>query len=402
MKAFVVIGAGYGDEGKGLVTDYLTEKTGSRVVCRFNGGSQAAHTVNRAGYRHIFNTMSSGSLAGADTYLSNQFIVNPYVLFDELVTMSKNRKLPRVYCHPNARVTTIFDMAINNILEMSRGDDRHGSCGLGINETVVRCYESKYKLTVADLYNKDTLVHKLELIKNEWVPHRLRQLGLSHIVEKYHSRTNHILLNDDFQFHAEQLRKICNHVLPVSTTLDHLVEDTVIFEGAQGLGLDQDLGHFPHVTRSYTGLFGAIHAMAYFDVKEIQPVYVTRAYVTRHGAGPLEHEGEIDSLAHFDATNVPNMWQGSLRFAPLDLSILRHMITEDWMRSVDVSRVKILPPQVAITCLDQQNAIFSYDANGHHMCHDDPMKFVRYVEDQVGFKVKLASFGPTANDVANF
>ena len=173
MKAFVVIGAGYGDEGKGLVTDYLTEKTGSRVVCRFNGGSQAAHTVNRAGYRHIFNTMSSGSLAGADTYLSNQFIVNPYVLFDELVTMSKNRKLPRVYCHPNARVTTIFDMAINNILEMSRGDGRHGSCGLGINETVVRCYESKYKLTVADLYNKDTLVHKLELIKNEWVPHRL-------------------------------------------------------------------------------------------------------------------------------------------------------------------------------------------------------------------------------------
>ena len=399
MKAFVVIGAGYGDEGKGLVTDYLTEKTSSRIVCRFNGGSQAAHTVNRAGYRHVFNTLSSGSLAGADTYLSNQFIVNPYVLFDELVTMSKNRKLPRVYCHPNARVTTIFDMAINNILEMSRGDDRHGSCGLGINETVVRCYESKYKLTVADLYNKDTLVHKLELIKNEWVPRRLRQLGLSHIVEKYHDRTNHILLNDDFELHAEQLRKICNHVLPVSTKLNHLVEDIVIFEGAQGLGLDQDLGHFPHVTRSYTGLFGAIHAMGYFDVKEIQPVYVTRAYVTRHGAGPLKHEGEIDSLTHFDATNVPNIWQGSLRFAPLDLSVLRHMITKDWMRHVDASRITILPPQVTITCLDQQDAIFSYDVNGHHMCHDDPMKFVEYVEDQIGFRVKLASFGQTANDV---
>ena len=399
MKAFVVIGAGYGDEGKGLVTDYLTEKTGSRVVCRFNGGSQAAHTVNRAGYRHVFNTMSSGSLAGADTYLSNQFIVNPYVLFDELVTMSKNRKLPRVYCHPNARVTTIFDMVINNILEMSRGDGRHGSCGLGINETVVRCSESKFRLTVADLYNEDILVRKLQIIKNEWVPHRLRQLGLSHIVEMYHYRTNNVLLNDDFEFHAEQLRKICNHILPVSTTLDHLVNDAVIFEGAQGLGLDQDLGHFPHVTRSYTGLFGAIHAMAYFDVKEIQPVYVTRAYVTRHGAGPLEHEGEIDSLAHFDATNVPNTWQGSLRFAPLDLSILRHMITEDWMRSVDASRITILPPQVAISCLDQQDTIFSYDASGHHMCHDDPMKFVRYVEDQVGFKVKLASFGPTANHV---
>jgi hypothetical protein len=78
------------------------------------------------------------------------------------------------------------------------------------------------------------------------------------------------------------------------------------------------------------------------------------------------------------------------------------MITKDWMRSVDASRITILPPQVAISCLDQQDTIFSYDASGHHMCHDDPMKFVRYVEDQVGFKVKLASFGPTANDVTNF
>ena len=346
--------------------------------------------------------MSSGSLAGADTYLSIQFIVNPYVLFDELVTMSKNWKLPRIYCHPSARVTTIFDMAINNILEMSRGDGRHGSCGLGINETVVRCSESEYSLNVADLYHKDALIHKLKLIKNEWVPHRLRQLGLSHIVEMYHYRTNNILLNDDFELHAEQLRKICNHVLPVSTKLNHLVEDTVIFEGAQGLGLDQDLGHFPHVTRSYTGLFGAIHTMGYFDVKEIQPVYVPSAYVTRHGAGPLEHEGEIDSLAHFDATNVPNTWQGSLRFAPLDLSVLRHMITKDWMRSVDASCITILPPQIAISCLDQQDTIFSYDVNGHHMCHADPMKFVQYVEDQIGFRVKLASFGPTANDVTNF
>ena len=113
--------------------------------------------------------MSSGSLAGADTYLSNQFIMNPYVLFDELVTMSKNRKLPRVYCHPNARVTTIFDMVINNILEMLRGDGRHGSCGLGINETVVRCSESKFRLTVADLYNEDILVRKLQIIRyRDW------------------------------------------------------------------------------------------------------------------------------------------------------------------------------------------------------------------------------------------
>jgi len=69
------------------------------------------------------------------------------------------------------------------------------------------------------------------------------------------------------------------------------------------------------------------------------------------------------------------------------------------MRHVDASRITILPPQVAITCLDQQDAIFSYDVNGHHMCHDDPMKFVQYVEDQIGFSVKLASFGQTANDV---
>jgi len=399
MKAYVVIGAGYGDEGKGLIVDRLTRRTKSNIVCRFNGGGQAAHTVQTETDRHVFNTLSAGSFANAETYLSSQFIFNPFLVFDELRRYSKIRRKPVIYCHPDAIVTTIFDIAMNNIIEMSRGDKRHGSCGLGINETVVRSMDSNYRLTVGDLYNKSDLRDKLTRIMTEWVPHRMQILGINDAPPEYHAQTNNVLLNCNIDQQVDAMRSICNMVMPVSTKLSHLVKDTVIFEGAQGLRLDQDLGRFPHITRSYTGVFGALHAMEIFDVTEIQPIYVTRAYLTRHGAGPLRHEGEIASLAHFDATNRPNDWQGALRFAPLDLSDLQHYIVKDWIRTTNQSTITMLPPKLAITCLDQQKTIFSYDTAGVGRTHDDPNEFVRYVQDRLEFEVMLTSFGPTAQDV---
>lgn len=399
MKAFVVIGANYGDEGKGLITDFLARKTRAKIVCRFNGGAQAAHTVQTDEHRHVFHSFSSGSFAGSDTYLSDQFIFNPYVFFDEACELAgKLLPLPRVYCHPNARVTTIFDIAINNILELSRGDDRHGSCGLGINETVERSLNPKYIITIEDLFSVDTLTKKLKLIREEWVPYRLAQLNLNDLGPKYHEKTDNILYNDDYELHVAQLRNCLRFLTPTSTTLRHLVDDVVIFEGAQGLGLDEELGEFPHVTRSKTGVIGANSAFEIFGVTEIQPIYVTRAYVTRHGAGPLPFGGLMKPLDHFDQTNVPNEWQGRLRFAPLHLGELHLMITTDMARAHADCSVKLLPPQLAVTCLDQQSKIGSFSRRANLKIHSSE-EFVKYLEHQLGYDVALTSYGPTAQDV---
>jgi adenylosuccinate synthase len=89
LSGIAVIGAGFGDEGKGLITDALTRKLSSSLVARFNGGAQAGHTVISGENRHVFGHMSAGTFAGANTYLSSNFIVNPLSLAKELAELSK-------------------------------------------------------------------------------------------------------------------------------------------------------------------------------------------------------------------------------------------------------------------------------------------------------------------------
>ncbi len=125
----------------------------------------------------------------------------------------------------------------------------------------------------------------------------------------------------------------------------------MIFEGAQGLALDEYLGEFPYVTRSMTGLPHAITTAVELGVNELTPVYVTRAYSTRHGAGRLMNENhpiQTSGKIPLDSTNVENNWQGRLRFAPLNLSLLRKMISADLQRGTHVAQamgVKLNAPQ---------------------------------------------------------
>jgi len=97
----------------------------------------------------------------------------------------------------------------------------------------------------------------------------------------------------------------------------------VVFEGAQGLLLDQDRGAFPYVTRSHTGIRNALDVAAEAGIDAVDATYVSRAYLTRHGAGPLSRELPGKPYPGIqDSTNVPNEFQGTLRFAHLDLDLL--------------------------------------------------------------------------------
>ena len=141
MNINVVIGAGFGDEGKGLMTDYFASQAknnyGSGLVVRFNGGSQAAHTVvTPEGKRHVFGHFGSGTLVGLPTYLSSFFAVHPILFREELAKLKVLGLTPKVYVDKECIVTTPFDMLINQIAETVRGENRHGSVGFGVNETV--------------------------------------------------------------------------------------------------------------------------------------------------------------------------------------------------------------------------------------------------------------------------
>jgi adenylosuccinate synthase len=344
----VVIGANYGDEGKGLMTDYFASQDPDHsAVVRFNGGAQAGHTVIAPdGRRHVFSHFGSGSFVHCPTYLSQFFIVNPLLFakeYEELHTLGVD---PIVYIDHKAFVTTPYDMFINQTLERQRGTARHGSCGMGINETVTRCLRSTwFAVRAYELLDPNTLFEKLLDLGETWFPARLKEHGIetdSRALDSFAKKREQIM----HQFVSDVSR-----LLAVATiTCEYPKHQRIIFEGAQGLLLDEDrLDQWPHVTRSKTGLFNVLHLAKKFQLDELDVSYVSRTYLTRHGAGPLT--GESD-WSFSDQTNVSNQFQGHLRFAPMDWNQLRNSI------DLDLKRARFFGLKVnanmAMTCLDQE------------------------------------------------
>ncbi|MDD3029903.1 MAG: adenylosuccinate synthetase [Alphaproteobacteria bacterium] len=347
--AKIVIGANFGDEGKGLVTDFLASSYGERtVVVRHNGGAQAGHTVTTPdGKRHVFKHFSSGSFVGAKTLLSRFYACNPILFFREKEALEALGFCPDVFVDPLSPITTPYDMMINQIVEETRGGQRHGSCGLGFGETIERTEGSNYTLSFNDLHSRAFFEKRLREIRNEWAPQRLAALGISRIPEVWAER----LASDGIFDHTVELMEA--FVNAVTSADPGLIEraESVVFEGAQGLLLDQDKGFFPHVTRSSTGIKNAVALAEDYGLTSFDVTYVTRAYATRHGAGPFPHElPEKPYKGIVDRTNVPNDYQGSLRFGWLDLDILAQSIRTDLKNATSACKVS---HGVAVTCLDQ-------------------------------------------------
>lgn len=307
MKARVVIGANFGDEGKGLVTDYLCSQ-GAGMVVRFNGGAQAGHTVvTPYGHRHVFQHFGSGTFLRVPTYLSQFFVCNPLLFLREYEALRLMGLWPIVYAHPTCVVTTFADMIINQRLEDSRGINRHGSVGVGINETINRSEIPELRITVADLWNGVNLEGKLKEICSRYAEFRTG----SPIED----------VDDMVKAFCKFAVEFAGYVHPLG--IAQCRDQNMVFEGAQGLLLDQDnKEYFPHVTRSKTGMHNVRILCDQAGIKEedLEVYYVSRTYLTRHGAGLLP--GETNALKFQDDTNTDHPYQGRLRFAPLDAGLV--------------------------------------------------------------------------------
>jgi adenylosuccinate synthase len=310
MRARAVIGANFGDEGKGLVVDYLCATQGAGMVVRFNGGAQAGHTVvTPHGQRHVFHHVGAGTFCNVPTFLSQFFICNPILLMKELDELAALGYRPEIYAHPKCMVTTFADMLINQRREDARGEKRHGSVGVGINETINRT-QAGIEITMADLWNGIDVRPRL-----------------SEICDKYaRFRTGKPIENSEamIEAFAGGLGKFANVVHPLGI---EQCKDP-IFEGAQGLLLDQDnKEYFPHLTRSHTGMQNVRMLLRQAGIDRAELYYVSRTYLTRHGAGPLPRED--DRMAYRDDTNTVHPFQGRLRFAPLVMEELSARVAHD-------------------------------------------------------------------------
>ncbi len=388
--AQAVIGAGYGDEGKGHLVDALVAAAPANrpIVVRSNGGAQAGHTVALAdGRRHVFHHVGSGTLAGATTHLSRFFVHHPMLLDAERKAVAALGGCIEISADPRGLVTTPWDMLINQVVERSRGDGRHGSCGLGFGETIERALDPAFALTVADL-GTPALRGRLQAIRDVWVKHRLAALGVDALsADEARVRADDGVL----EVFIEDCRRFADTVGQASDA-GLAARGQVIFEGAQGLLLDQAIGVFPHVTRSHTGLFNMVAIAREAGLDAIEALYVTRAYATRHGAGPLP--GGVEALDEFDVvdpTNAPNAWQGRIRYAPLHLENLAAAIAADHALS-DPGGVAVRA-SLAVTCLDQARGPARLVDGGAVVQHA-PEALAEAVSARLSLPLKAESWGP--------
>jgi len=423
-KMFAVIGAGFGDEGKGTTTAWLAKKHSANLIARNNGGAQAGHTVINNGVRHVFSSFGAGTLCDLDepktktmTYLGKNFILNTAMFskeHDELQA-KLNKELAPVYIHQQAKVTTIFDVAINRIAESIRRK-KHGSVGLGINETVTRSEHPDFTIT-ADMVcggQRTRLVSVLNNIQHNRIKDRVEK-SIALEFEIYENASDDVRAIYDSILSGnvccetladkmiQEMSHDCVHLYTGNNLLfASNANGVAIYEGAQGLALDETLGDYPHVTRSKTGLISAVLAAYDLGIKTIQPVYVTRCYATRHGEGYLHREGEKISNEEniVDLTNVPNQFQGTMRFAPLNVSNLNYYIVKDIQRAEAVAEhlgVEILDRQMVITCLDQVGDTHMSLPTGDRLVKKE--QIVDVVSTWTRSKVIAVGHGPQISDI---
>ena len=334
----LVAGLGYGDEGKGSVIDYLSRLYGpttETIVVRYNGGAQAAHNVVEPGGRHhTFAQFGSGTLVpGVRTHLSRHMLVNPLFLLSEeehLQEVGITDGFDRMTIERGALITNPFQVSANRLREMARNKGRHGSCGMGIGETVADFVKNGEEATLRIKDLEDPVTLKAKLLASQ--RYKAQQMLATyealpkedHVEQEWRilidgTLTDHLV--ERFTWLAEQVKLVSRWWL--HDTLRQPDPTTVLFEGAQGVLLDQDFGTFPYVTRSKITFENAFDLLGDFT-GDVRRLGLIRSYMTRHGAGPFVTEDK--ALAHPEVHNCDGLWQQGWRQGHFDFVALDYAL----------------------------------------------------------------------------
>lgn len=325
-ESIITVGLGFGDEGKGSIVDFLCRTRGIKLVVRYCGGSQAAHNVVLPdGKHHTFSQLGSGSFwPGVRTILAEHMLVDPITLYNEAQSFYNKfgiEILDRIHIHENCRIITPYHVALNRLRELTRGDARHGSCGMGIGETVSD-YLVHDGLYAKDLLDGDNTLHaKLETI-------RQRLMGeakplFSFLLETEQSLENKLILYRDPKRWLKTYWRIANEAKIISNddVISMIRVSPSVFEGAQGVGLDENYGFHPYTTWATTTTKHAEDLLNAAGVR-YKKLGVLRTYATRHGAGPFVTETKWVPMP--DLHNEVGEWQGAWRTGYLDIPLLRY------------------------------------------------------------------------------
>lgn len=336
MSAFIVLGAQWGDEGKGKMTDYLAEV--ANVVVRYQGGNNAGHTVEVGEKQYKLHLIPSGILHDEKlNVIGNGVVVDPKAFFTEIDYLKEEgvKVTPeKLIVSDRAHVIMPYHKVLDKLKEKARGKNDIGTTGKGIGP----CYTDKFErcgIRVCDLIDKEVFKEKLKdniEMKNKYIVNVLggEPLSFEEIYEeysKYGEKLKHFVKDTSVRVYNE------------------IKEDkTVLFEGAQGMLLDIDYGTYPYVTSSNTTAGGVANGVGIGPNMITNAVGIAKAYTTRVGKGPFptELEDETGEWIREKGHEYGVTTGRSRRCGWLDIVILKTSVRVSGLTSLAVTKIDTL------------------------------------------------------------
>jgi adenylosuccinate synthase len=345
VPATVIVGAQWGDEGKGKIVDLLAQE--SDLVCRYQGGPNAGHTVIVHGETFKFRHLPSGILSGKVSVLGAGCVVDPAVLLEEIDDLeSRGVSAEPLRISGNAHLIMPWHIAIDGASEKRLGKLQIGTTRRGIGPAYAD-KAARLGIRVQDLLDPKILRQKIEVAlaeKNIWLERVYEQQPFA--LEEVASR------------HEELAQRLRPYVADTSLLVDRALAEgkRVLLEGAQGTLLDLDHGTYPFVTSSNPIAGAAATGIGIGPTRIDEVLGVSKAYVTRVGAGPFPSEME-DTIA----TSVRELGQeyGTVtgrerRPGWLDLVALRYAVRLNGITSLALTKLDVL------SALDQLQVCVRY------------------------------------------
>lgn len=277
MGSLVVVGAQWGDEGKGRIVDLLSER--ADVVVRFQGGANAGHTIVADGQEYVLHLVPSGFVRGKTCLIGNGVVIDLPTLFEEIDGLAARgfEIAGKLFVSDRAHLTLPYHRLLDAAREAANPARKIGTTMRGIGPTYVDKM-MRIGVRVADLFDEDLLAEKIAANWEE------KTHGLRHLTEEQRPHPEAVLAQ--YLLYAARLKPF---VTDCSVVLDKArrAKQHILFEGAQGTGLDIDFGTYPYVTSSNTIAGGACTGSGVGPTSIDHVAGIAKAYITRVGEGPF-------------------------------------------------------------------------------------------------------------------
>jgi adenylosuccinate synthase len=335
MGNLVIIGAQWGDEGKGKIVDILAKD--ANIVVRYQGGSNAGHTVINERGTFVFHLIPSGILyRGTICVIGNGVVVDPGALIEEMdrlqpmgISFGKNFAVSQ-----RAHLILPYHKAIDRASEQSKGSRKIGTTGRGIGPSYADKM-ARIGIRMGDLLNPTLFRKKLEenLVEMNWFLERLYKVETFQVDKVF----------DQYMGYAERLK---SYIVDTTTLLNRAInkDKTVLFEGAQGTHLDVDFGTYPYVTSSSSAAGGACTGTGVGPTMIDAVMGIAKAYTTRVGSGPFPTEltdavgqGLQERGREFGSTTGR-----ARRCGWYDAVVVRHAAQVNGLTSLTVTKLDVL------------------------------------------------------------